>query len=115
MSQTLAVDAEDSPAASLSDWALLGGALLGSAALVWLVSGQPLLAAAYAGGVFALGGIGRVLIRTRAPAPVAEFAQPDWSVTQAAIERPDADASARYARAAYARSTSASRNSWPDN
>ena len=78
------------PAAPPADWALLGGALLGSAALVWFVSGQPLVAAAYAGGVFALGGVARIALRTRAPAPVAEFAQPDWSVTQAAIERPDA-------------------------
>ena len=91
MSEGLLTEALGEPAAApLSDWALLGGALLGSAALVWFVSGQPLIAAAYAGGVFALGGIGRVLIRTRAPAPVAEFAQPDWSVTQAAIERADA-------------------------
>ena len=89
MTQALAVDPGDSPAPA-GDWALLGGALLGSAALVWFVSGQPLVAATYAGGVFALGGLGRILIRTRVAAPVAEFAQPDWSVTQAAIERPDA-------------------------
>ena len=89
MTPALAAESDDSRAPA-GDWALLGGALLGSAALVWFVSGQPLVAAAYAGGVFAFGGIGRVLFRTRAPEPVAEFAQPDWSVTQAAIERPDA-------------------------
>ena len=59
MNQVLAVDTEDSPAPA-GDWALLGGALLGSAALVWFVSGQPLVAVAYAAGVIALGGeIGR--------------------------------------------------------
>jgi two-component system cell cycle sensor histidine kinase/response regulator CckA len=89
VTQTLVAEPAESPAPA-GDWALLGGALLGSAALVWFVSGQPLVAAAYVGGVVALGGLGRVLIRTRAPAPVADFAQPDWSVTQAAIERPDA-------------------------
>ena len=89
MTQALVAEPTESPAPA-GDWALLGGALLGSAALVWFVSGQPLVAAAYAGGVVALGGLGRVLIRTRAPAPVPDFAQPDWSVTQAAIERPGA-------------------------
>ena len=90
MSDSVLAGVDGRTPAPAGDWALLGGALLGSAALVWFVSGQPLIAAAYAGGVIALAGIGRVMVRTRAPAPVAEFAQPDWSVTQAAIERPDA-------------------------
>ena len=89
MNQAVEAELDDRPAPA-ADLALLGTLLLGSAALVWFVSGLPLVAVAYAGGVLALGGIGRVLSRTRAPAPVAEFAQPDWSVTQAAIERPDA-------------------------
>ena len=89
MSDALAVEPATSPA-PVGDWTLLGGALLGSAVLVGFVSGQALVAAAYAGGVLALGGIGHLMMRSRPTAPVAEFAQPDWSVTQAAIERPDA-------------------------
>ncbi|MES2300885.1 MAG: hypothetical protein V4521_02235 [Pseudomonadota bacterium] len=38
------------------DWALLGGAVAASAGLLWGVSGQPLVAAGFLGGVSAIGG-----------------------------------------------------------
>ncbi len=72
-----------------SDWLLIAAALLVSLVLLWLVTRQPLVVAGFAGGVIALGGIARSLT-ARVPAERAtEFALPDWSVTIAAIDRPD--------------------------
>ena len=91
MNEALLADAQAaSPAAPLTDWVLLGGAVALTGALIWAVSGEVLVAAGFAAGVIGLGVLARTVVRPRADAPVAPFAQPDWSVTQAAIERPDA-------------------------
>ena len=69
---------------------VLGAALLASAALVWLASGQVLAVAVFAAGLAGLGAVVWFLTR-RAPDNTApEFALPDWSVTVAAIDRADA-------------------------
>ena len=72
-----------------SDWIPVGIALAASLVLVWLITHQPLLAVGYGGALLVLGALVAVLARRRAPAPQAELASPDWSVTVAAIERPD--------------------------
>jgi two-component system cell cycle sensor histidine kinase/response regulator CckA len=64
-------------------------ALVLSALLVWLVSGDALLMAVFLAALAVFGAMAWALSRRRAPAPDAEFAQPDWSVTVAGIERPD--------------------------
>ena len=76
-------------AAQRLDALLVGAALLASVLLVWLVSGQAMAAAAYGGGLLALGAIGYGLSRPRVASAAPEFALPDWSVTVAAIDRPD--------------------------
>lgn len=83
---------EDGPAEGIAparDFALVVLALVASAVLLWLVSGQLLLGAAFLAATVALGTIAFVLVR-RPPAEQAPvFASPDWSVTYAAIERED--------------------------
>jgi two-component system cell cycle sensor histidine kinase/response regulator CckA len=71
---------------SWRDILLVSLALLGSvAALVWL-TGNPLVAIAFAGGVVVLAALIHGALALR-PQPVApDFAAPDWSVTHAAIE-----------------------------
>ena len=70
-------------------WWALGIALLASIALVWWVSELALLTAVYAGGLATLVALGVALSRIRAPAPAPALAEPDWSVTVEAIDRPD--------------------------
>ena len=91
MSETLlaAPDPGDR-AATTGDWMLLAAVLAITGAVVWLVAGEPLVVAGFVGGVLAIASAARVLLRQRSAAAPVEFAQPDWSVTQAAIERPDA-------------------------
>ncbi len=72
-----------------SDWLLIGAGLIASLTLLWFVTGQPLVVAGFAGGVLALGGLVRSLSMREGPVREAEYALPDWSVTVAAIERPD--------------------------
>lgn len=72
------------------DWAMLGGAMVASAGLLWGISGQPLVAAGFLGGVGAIGAALRIVFRPGRPEAVPDFAAPDWSVTNAAIERLDA-------------------------
>jgi two-component system cell cycle sensor histidine kinase/response regulator CckA len=67
----------------------LGAALALSLALVWLITGDALVLATFAGGLLALGGLAWVLTRRPAAEPQVEYALPDWSVTVAAIDRPD--------------------------
>ncbi len=76
-------------AASGGERLALGAAMAASLALVWFATGELLILAAFAGGLLALGGLAWVIGK---PAPVqqqVEFALPDWSVTIAAIDRPD--------------------------
>jgi two-component system cell cycle sensor histidine kinase/response regulator CckA len=71
---------------TLRDTLLVALALLASTvALVWL-TGNPLVAVAFAGGVVVLAAVvhGALGLRPRTLAP--EFSAPDWSVTHAAIE-----------------------------
>ena len=70
-------------------WLMLGAALLVSIVAVWAISGLPLLTVAYAGGLATFIALGIALNRMRPSQAVAELAPPDWSVTVAAIERPD--------------------------
>ena len=61
------------------------GLVVSVAALVWL-TGNPLLAAVFAGGVVVFAGIVHGALALRPAPAAAEFAAPDWSVTHAAIE-----------------------------
>ncbi|WP_284125809.1 PAS domain-containing sensor histidine kinase [Parerythrobacter aestuarii] len=70
-------------------WAGLALALVASIAAVWFLSGLPLLTVAYAGGLATLLALGIALQRMRPAAAQDGLAPPDWSVTVAAIERPD--------------------------
>ena len=91
MSESLLAGTEPGDAAaSTGDWMLFAAALALTGALVWLVSREPLVVAAFVAGVGVLAVLGRIVLRPRAADAPAELAQPDWSVTQAAIERPDA-------------------------
>ena len=64
-------------------------ALLVSLALIWGITGEPLVAAAYGGVLLVLGVAGFALSRRRV-VPRADVAgEADWSVTVAAIEQPD--------------------------
>jgi len=73
----------------LSDTAVVGLALLASAALVWLVSGDGLLVAVLTGTLLVFAGLAWMIANRRPEASDIEFAQPDWSVTVAAIDRTD--------------------------
>ena len=86
----LATDRAENPAIPPTDWVLLGAALAFTAILIGLVSGEPLVAAAYSAGVIVFAAAGRIVMRPRAATVAVDLAAPDWSVTQAAIDRPDA-------------------------
>lgn len=83
------IDLAPATGTPLRDWLLLGGSVLASAGAIWAASGQPLLAAGFAGGVGVLGAGLRLLLPRSADRSGDDFATPDWSVTNAAIERPD--------------------------
>ncbi len=78
------------PRVPLRDWLVLGGATAASAGLLWSVSGQALIAGSFAAGVLVIGAALRLIVRPVARDVSAEFATPDWSVTNAAIARTDA-------------------------
>ena len=69
------------------EWLAVTGGVLASALLLWLVSREPVLALAYAGGTGCLAAALFFALRQRGEAETAEFAAPDWSVTHAAIDR----------------------------
>ena len=73
----------------LRDWLLLGTTALASAGLLWGISGQPLIAAGFIGGIGTIGAILRLVVRPAQAEAAPDFAAPDWSVTNAAIERTD--------------------------
>ncbi|PLK24317.1 ATP-binding protein [Novosphingobium sp. TH158] len=79
-----------SPKQSRTEWLALVLAVAASFALVWFATRSVAVLAGFAGGTIALGGIAFLFIRRRGPEPQAEWALPDWSVTVAAIARPDA-------------------------
>lgn len=78
-----------SPSGPLPVWAGVAGALVLSLALLWFVTGEPLVAAGFAAGTLVLGALALLLSRRREPAQETELALPDWSVTVAAIEHGD--------------------------
>ena len=82
--------AERSPRTGSGDVLAVGAGGIASLAVMWLVSGEPLVVAGFGAGALVLGALARALILRRAPAREAEFALPDWSVTVAAINAPDA-------------------------
>jgi two-component system cell cycle sensor histidine kinase/response regulator CckA len=65
---------------------VIGGVLV-SAALLWLVSREPVVALTYTGGVGCLAAALFFALRLRGEPDTPEFAAPDWSVTHAAIDR----------------------------
>ena len=79
----------DRPLGSGLDLVAIGAAFVLSVLALWLVSGEPVLAAGFGGGALTLGGLGWVLARQRRPEPEPEWALPDWTVTVAAIDRDD--------------------------
>lgn len=70
------------------DLAVLAGAFVISALLLWLVSGEPLVAAGFAGGVAVLAALGRMVLPRGSPQEAAELHVPDWSVAHVAIDQP---------------------------
>ncbi|MDD3797807.1 MAG: response regulator [Novosphingobium sp.] len=81
-------DGQDLAAGRL-DLVLLGAALAASVLLIWFITRDLAVAAAYGGGLVVLGGAAYVLTRRRAEPGLPDFAMPDWSVTVTAIERGD--------------------------
>jgi two-component system cell cycle sensor histidine kinase/response regulator CckA len=71
------------------DYLAVAVALAVSAALVWLITGDGAVVAIYAAAVLALSTAVFAATRRAPDAAEEEFASPDWSVTVAAIERPD--------------------------
>ncbi|MBW8752588.1 MAG: PAS domain-containing protein, partial [Sphingomonadales bacterium] len=78
----------ESPRLGPADGLLVAGALVASIALIWAITREPLVAAAYGAGLLVLGGIAYVLTGRQAVVTETEFALPDWSVTVAAIAHP---------------------------
>lgn len=66
----------------------ISGAMLVSAGLLWFATSEPLVVLAYVLGLVFLGLVGLAIDRMRAPIASETFADPDWSVTVAAIEQP---------------------------
>ena len=69
------------------EWLMVAGGVLVSAVVLWLGSGEPVLALAYAGGVGCLAAALMAALRQRGEPDTPELAAPDWSVTFAAIDR----------------------------
>jgi len=82
----MSVQAGETGKTAYRDWIYVGIALLAGAALMWFASREPLITISYAGGVAGLGALAVLLFRRKPSESREEFAQPDWSVTVAAIE-----------------------------
>jgi two-component system cell cycle sensor histidine kinase/response regulator CckA len=81
----LAAEAVAQPA-PVREVLLIALAVLASAGALWLVTGQPVVAAAFTGGVMVVALLVRLGFALRPEPELPEFASPDWSVTHAAIE-----------------------------
>jgi len=69
-------------------WVILALAMVASIAAIWLLSEQPILTIAYAGGLASLMAL-LVVLRGKARGTSADtLAPPDWSVTLTAIDQP---------------------------
>ncbi len=84
---TLTADSASSGPSRWRERVTVAFAVLASALLLWLASGQAVAALAYALGVGCLAIALSFATRPREAAEVSDFAPPDWSVTHAAIER----------------------------
>lgn len=73
----------------LRDWLMLGGAVVASTGLLWGVSGEPLITGGFLGGVAVVATALRFAVRPGHAASADDYAEPDWSVTNAAIDRAD--------------------------
>ncbi|MCJ2177133.1 PAS domain-containing sensor histidine kinase [Novosphingobium album (ex Hu et al. 2023)] len=73
----------------LPDALIVALALILSAGLVWLVSGDGVLVAVFVAAMAVFAALAWMISHRPTPAAEPEFAQPDWSVTVAAIDRPD--------------------------
>lgn len=69
-------------------FAAIAAAMLASAGVLWLATGEILLVLTYALGLAVLFGGGLALQRWQQPAQAETLTVPDWSVTVAAIEQP---------------------------
>ena len=74
---------------SLLDVLAVAAAFLGSLLLLWLTLHSLAVLMGFGGGAVALGAVGWFLSRSRPEETKIEWALPDWSVTVAAISRPD--------------------------
>ena len=80
----------DAKGPALAEWALVLGGMALSALVLWLASHERLVVLGFCSGLVALGGLAWALRRGGTAEPAPELALPDWSVTVAAIDRPDA-------------------------
>jgi len=71
------------------DAAIIAAALAATAGLVWLVTGEVAYVAIYVAALGVLSVLAWVLTRSAPSAAEPGFAEPDWSVTVTAIDRPD--------------------------
>ena len=78
-----------SPSARRIDWLLVAAALVVSVLLLWIVTGELAVVVGFTGGVIALGAVARALLLRKPAVVEQDYALPDWSVTVAAIDRPD--------------------------
>lgn len=69
---------------------VLSGALALTLLCLWLATRSPEVCLSFAGGVAALGALGWLLIHTRPDEGAPDPAEPDWSVTTAAIDGDEA-------------------------
>jgi two-component system, cell cycle sensor histidine kinase and response regulator CckA len=76
-------------AVGLGERLAVGAALAISLVLVWLATKQVVVLAVFSGGLIAMGGLAWLLMRSKPAERAVEYALPDWSVTVAAIDRPD--------------------------
>lgn len=72
------------------DWLVVAGAALASLVILWLITREPVAVGAFGAGILALGALAGAVALRRTPEREPEFAQPDWSVTVAAMDRADA-------------------------
>ncbi len=83
--------ADDTPALTMprSEMMGLGAAVLASGVIIWLAGGSLLISAGFGAAALVLGVLVWLGSNRKTAVIEQEFAVPDWSVTLAAIERPD--------------------------